>query len=205
MPVGSFVAFATLDILLVITPGADWAFAIAAGLAGRNVRASVAGLAAGYLAPAALVTVGVGALMARDPLALSVLTLVGAAYLVSVGIAVTRRPAPLLGDRRTGRTPFGAWLRGAAVSGLNPKGLLMFFALLPQFVASRAPWPVPLQLAALACFHIAACGIVYLWVALGARRLLRSRPRASQLVGRASGISMIAIGLGLTVERALGA
>ena len=93
-------AFATLDILLVITPGADWAFAIAAGLAGRNVHASVAGLAAGYLAPAALVTVGVGApLMARDPLALSVLTLVGAAYLVSVG--ASRSP----GARATARRP----------------------------------------------------------------------------------------------------
>jgi threonine/homoserine/homoserine lactone efflux protein len=80
MPFGSFAAFAAVDIFLVLTPGADWAFAIAAGLKGRRIVASVAGLAGGYVVQAALVTAGVGALLARNAGALSVLTLFGAAY-----------------------------------------------------------------------------------------------------------------------------
>jgi threonine/homoserine/homoserine lactone efflux protein len=51
---------------------------------------------------------------------------------------------------------------------LNPKGLLLFFAILPQFVVPKAAWPVPMQLAALGVFHVAACSVVYLCVALAA-------------------------------------
>ncbi len=204
MPFGSFAAFAAVDILLVLTPGADWAFAIAAGLKGRRIVASVAGLAGGYVVQAALVIAGVGALLARSAGALSVLTLLGAAYLVWLGSGVARHPAPLRTDEGGGGSSVRAGLRGAAVSGLNPKGLLLFFAVLPQFVTTHAAWSTATQLAALGAFHVVACGCVYLLVALCARRLLRSRPRAGQIIGRASGITMILVGIGITFERALG-
>jgi threonine/homoserine/homoserine lactone efflux protein len=96
------------------------------------------------------------------------------------------------------------WLRGAAVSTLNPKGLLLFFAVLPQFVVSRAAWPATTQLAVLGSLHIAFCALVYLGVALTAARLLRSRPRAALLVARLSGCTMIAVAVALGAERGLG-
>ena len=195
MNFSALVAFVAVDLALVLTPGADWAFAIAAGVRGRALP-SVAGLAGGYAVHAALVTVGVGALLARSASALDVLTLAGAAYLVWLGVGVLRRPPGV-----TAEAAGAGWLRGAAVSGLNPKGLLLFFAVLPQFVVARAAWPAATQLAVLGSIHVAFCALVYLGVALAASRVLRSRPRAAALVGRLSGIAMILVAVGLGAER----
>jgi threonine/homoserine/homoserine lactone efflux protein len=197
MNLSALIAFLAVDLALVLTPGADWAFAIAAGLRGRSV-ASVAGLAGGYAVHAALVTAGVGALLARSASALDFLTLAGAAYLVWLGVGVLRRPPGVAAEAGG-----SGWLRGAAVSALNPKGLLLFFAVLPQFVAASAAWSATAQLAVLGTIHVALCALVYLLVALTASRLLRSRPRAALLVARLSGITMIAVAIVLTSERLL--
>ncbi len=82
---------------------------------------------------------------------------------------------------------------------------MLFFALLPQFVAHTAPWPVTAQLAVLATVHVIACGVVYLGVALTAQRLLRSQPRAARIVSRASGMAMIAVAAALVIEHAAAA
>jgi threonine/homoserine/homoserine lactone efflux protein len=90
---GTVAAFWAVSFLLVITPGADWAYAIAAGLRHRLVFPAVGGLLAGHLAATAVVAAGVGALMARSPLVLTMLTAVGAAYLVWLGIGMLAHPA----------------------------------------------------------------------------------------------------------------
>ena len=92
---GTVAAFWAVSFLLVITPGADWAYAIAAGLRHRLVFPAVGGLLAGHLAATAVVAAGVGALVARSPLVLTVLTAVGAAYLVWLGIGMLAHPAAL--------------------------------------------------------------------------------------------------------------
>ena len=76
-------------------PGADWAYAIAAGLRERSVLPAVGGLLVGYRRPTAVVAAGVAAVIARSPLVLTVLTTFGAVYLIWLGITtVTRPPAP---------------------------------------------------------------------------------------------------------------
>lgn len=92
---------------------------------------------------------------------------VGAAYLVWLGIATLARPsAPTAGAEASA----GWWLRravkGAGISGLNPKALLLFPALLPQFIAQGATWPVAAQ------------------IALLGRAVLRTRPAAARVVIR---------------------
>ncbi len=184
--------------MLVMTPGADWAYAITAGVRGGKLLPAIAGLAGGYVVQAALVVAGVGALLAQSQSAMQVLTYLGAVYLLWLGVRVARDPAPFAPEN-TGAVSAA---RGVATSGLNPKGVLLFFAVLPQFVARTAPWPVTVQLAVLGTVHIAACALVYSWVALAARRLLGSRPRAAGIIGHASGITMIAIAAALVIERA---
>jgi threonine/homoserine/homoserine lactone efflux protein len=196
-----FAAFLVVDLMLVMTPGADWAYAITAGVRGRRVAPAVAGLASGHLLHATLVVVGVGALLAQSDSAMQLLTYLGAAYLLWMGTRVARDPAPLA----AGGTDSVSALRGVATSALNPKAPLLFFALLPQFVAHTAPWPVTAQLAVLAIVHVVACGLVYFGVALAARRLLRSRPGAARIVSRVSGIAMIAVALALLIEHAAAA
>jgi threonine/homoserine/homoserine lactone efflux protein len=139
---GTVAAFWAVSFLLVITPGADWAYAIAAGLRHRVVLPAVGGLLAGHLAATAVVAAGVGALVARSPLVLTLLTAVGAAYLVWLGIGMLAHPAA---PQAHTEESAASWLRqaakGAGISGLNPKVFLLFLALLPQFTDPDAALP----------------------------------------------------------------
>ncbi len=202
---GTVAAFWAVSFLFVITPGADWAYAIAAGLRHRVVLPAVGGLLVGHLAATAVVAAGVGALVARSPLVLTVLTAVGATYLVWLGIGMLTRPAA---PRANPEEPARSWLRqaatGAGISGLNPKVLLLFLALLPQFTDPDAAWPIAGQIVVLGLVHVASCAAVYTGVGTGARRVLRARPTAARAVTRFSGTAMIVIGVVLLAEQLIG-
>ena len=202
MTVGTVVAFWAVSLLFVLTPGADWAYAIAAGLGHRTVLPAVGGLLVGHLAATAAVAAGVAALVARSLLVLTVLTVVGAAYLVWLGIATLARPSAL--DASAER-PADSWVRqamkGAGTSALNPKVFLLFLALLPQFTEPDAGWPLGVQIVALGLVHVVSCAVVYTGVGAGARLVLRARPSAARVVTRISGAAMVGIGVLLLVER----
>jgi threonine/homoserine/homoserine lactone efflux protein len=202
---GMVAAFWAVSFLLVITPGADWAYAIAAGLRHRTVLPAVGGLLAGHLTATAVVAAGVGALVARSPLILTVLTAAGALYLVWLGIGMLAHPAA---PQAPTEEPSGSWLRqaakGAGISGLNPKVFLLFLALLPQFTDPDAAWPIAAQIVVLGLLHVASCAVVYTGVGTGARRVLRARPTAARAVTRFSGTAMIVIGVVLLAEQLIG-
>jgi threonine/homoserine/homoserine lactone efflux protein len=199
---GTVAAFWAVSFLFVVTPGADWAYAIAAGLRHRVVLPAVGGLLAGHLAATAVVAAGVGALLARAPLLLSVLTALGAVYLVWLGIGMLARPAlPQAGVDETPRSWLRQAAKGAGISGLNPKVFLLFLALLPQFTDPNAAWPLALQIVVLGLVHMTSCAVVYTGVGTGARRVLRSRPAAALAVTRCSGAAMIVIGAVLVGEK----
>jgi hypothetical protein len=86
MSVGTVAAFWAVSFLFVITPGADWAYAMAAGLRHRTVLPAVGGLLAGHLAATGAVAAGVATMVARSPTILAALTLAGAAYLIWLGV-----------------------------------------------------------------------------------------------------------------------
>jgi threonine/homoserine/homoserine lactone efflux protein len=132
MAIGTLAAFWAVSFLLVLVPGADWAYAIAAGLRDRSVLPAVAGLLAGYMALTAVVAAGIAALIARSPLVLAVLTALGALYLLWLGITtMARPPAPGAAADESNRPWVRRAAKGAGISGLNPKALLLFLALLP--------------------------------------------------------------------------
>lgn len=211
MDSGTLLSFLLVDLLLVCVPGADWAYVIAAGLRGRSVAAAVGGLVSGYALHTVLATAGLAVLVAGSPALLTALTIAGAAYLVWLGWGVLRRPAvPEAGDSEVtavaedGRRVFlRVFLRGAAISGLNPKGLLLYLSVLPQFLVTRdARLPVPAQTAVLGVLHMACCAAVYLTVGVLARALLGARPAAARAVTRTSGAAMLGIGTFLLLQRA---
>ena len=92
-------------------------------------------------------------------------------------------------------------LRGIGVSGLNPKGLLVFLALLPQFTTPHGSWPLTLQLAVLGLVFTLTCALFYLSMGSLVRRILAARPAVARLISRVSGAAMIVIGLLLLAER----
>jgi threonine/homoserine/homoserine lactone efflux protein len=167
--------------------------------------AAVGGLLVGHLAATAVVAAGVGALVARSPLVLTVLTTVGALYLMWLGIGMLAHPAA---PRAHAEQPAGSWLRqaakGAGISGLNPKVFLLFLALLPQFTDPDAAWPIAGRIVVLGLVHVASCAAVYTGVGTGARRVLRARPTAARAVTRFSGTAMIVIGVVLLAEQLIG-
>jgi threonine/homoserine/homoserine lactone efflux protein len=202
MALGTVTAFWTVSFLLVLVPGADWAYAIAAGLRDRSVLPAVAGLLAGYVGLTAVVAAGLAALVIRWPPVLAVLTVLGALYLLWLGITTAARPAaPSAAAGEVSQPWLHRAVRGAGISGLNPKALLLFVALLPQFAARGAAWPFAAQIALLGLVHTANCAVVYTGVGTAARRVLRARPAIAIAVTRCSGAAMIAIGIVLLAER----
>jgi threonine/homoserine/homoserine lactone efflux protein len=202
MAASSVLAFWAVALLLIVTPGADWAFTISAGLRGRSVYPAVSGLMLGYGAVTVIVATGVGALLAGSPTTMTTLSVLGGGYLVWHGsVTFARGPAPDAPSVASAATEWQTVFRGAGVSGLNPKGLLLFLALLPQFTNPRWNWPIAGQIGLLGLAFIATCGVFYLCLGLFARSVLRARPTAARGVSRFAGAAMALIGVLLVVER----
>lgn len=196
MASGLLIAFWAISLMFVVTPGADWAFAITAGMHRGAARPAIAGLLLGHLAATIMVAAGVGLLVATNPFAMMTLTIFGAGYLLWLGFDLLIRP-PMPGPAGAIATRSPAmWVgKGLGVSGLNPKVLLLFLALLPQFVDASGVWPASVQMLALGAVHIVNCGMIYALVAAGSGRVLRTRPLAAMAIGRISGAIMIGLAL----------
>lgn len=196
MSLSVLLSFWGVSLLFSITPGMDWAYAISAGIRGRAVVPGVTGLLLGHGAATLLVAAGVGSILANTPLALTSLTVLGACYLLWLGIGALRHPkAP---QSQVSVLPDKSWqwlVKGMGVSGLNPKVVLMFLALLPQFTDPNSHWPLPLQLLTLGGLHLLTCSVIYFSVGFGANFVLTSRPSAAKLVSRLSGAAMTIIAI----------
>ena len=201
---GAVAAFLTIDVVLVLTPGPDWAYVIAVGLRDRIVLPAVAGIVAGYMVLTVAVAAGLAVLIVTSPGALTAVTLVGAAYLIWLGVSVVSRLSESGPTAPGAAGVLGVVARGAATSGLNPKALLLFVAVLPQFVDRHSGVPVAAQIAVLGAIHTANCAVAYLGLGTLARNALVRRPSAAYAVTRVSGVAMIVLGGLLVVERALG-
>ncbi|AIY02253.1 lysine exporter protein LysE/YggA family [Arthrobacter sp. PAMC 25486] len=221
----ALIGFLIVAVTLTCTPGPDWAVAIASGLGRRSFVPSVAGLCSGYVLHTILLAAGIAALMAAAPALLLWLTIAGAVYLLWLGIKTTRSwrgagfnvpgsvtigpngelPAPSATAPGTASglagSSWGAYLQGFGTSAINPKGMLLFVALTPQFIRPEAAFSVPLQSVILGMSFVLSTIVIYTLVAAGARRLLRSRPGAARGVTLSSGIIMCALGAVLLVEQ----
>jgi threonine/homoserine/homoserine lactone efflux protein len=203
-------AFWGMVFVLIVVPGPDWAYTLACGLRDRSVYPAVAGIVIGYLVLTAAVVAGLGVLVTSNPVVLTAITVVGAGYLSYLGGTLLVRHGGGIGAgerpevRERAETRVAAWrrvLRGIGVSGLNPKGLLIFVAMLPQFTDRGGAWPIPVQLAVLGVVFTATCAVFYTVLGLTARTVLRARTTISRVVSRTSGAAMVLVGFLLLAER----
>lgn len=205
LPVNAVLGFWAVAVLLIIVPGPDWAFVIGAGLRSHVVPAAT-GIALGYVAMTVAVACGIGPLLADQPMMMA-LTVAGALYLMYLGVNSVARPAmspdPDTTVSQTSRTRRSTVAQGIGVSGLNPKALVMFVSVLPQFTRPGSAWPIREQLGALGILFSLTCAAAYLIIGISARRVLRSRPRTARKISRASGLCMIAISVALVIELVL--
>lgn len=201
-----FIAFVLVAAALACTPGVDWAYSIAAGLRQRSFVPAIAGLCSGYVLHTALLVAGLAALLTGMPGVLAWITLAGAGYLMWLGASTLRswRAASFsAGAGNDGSTRLRTFLQGMGTSGINPKGLLFYVALVPQFVSAEASLPVPVQSGLLGLTFVLLAGLVYTAVALLSRTLLQSRREAARMVTLASGVIMVALGAVLLGEQLL--
>ncbi|MPY57959.1 LysE family translocator [Streptomyces spongiae] len=204
VPTDRLLAFAAMSFLLIVIPGPSVLFVIGRALAqGRRAAlTTVVGNTAGAYVLVVAVALGVGSVVERSVLVFTALKLVGAAYLVYLGVKAWRRRGSLQaafdadgaahGSRRT------LW-EGFLVGVANPKTIVFFAAVLPQFV-DRGQGHVVLQMLFLGLvFNAIAVTCDSLWglVAATARDWFARSPARLSLVGGVGGLTMI--GLGVTV------
>ena len=143
---------------------------------------------------ALIVAAGVGTLVTSQPVLLQVLTGVGAVYLLWMGLSLSMRPASISNDQVAIASSKSWYIRGVYLSGLNPKVLLLFLALLSPTS----------QIVLLAGIHLMSCAAVYFLVGFSAQKVLGTRPQAARVVSRVSGALMMLIAMILLLEQLYG-
>jgi len=198
--------FVATSLLLIATPGQDMILvmsrSVAQGPAAGVVTA--AGVSVGLVGHTMLATLGLGAILRTSERLFASLKLVGAAYLVWLGIGLLRTKSAELALRGSGTRSLTRLFADGAFSNLsNPKIAVFYFAFLPQFVPQGAAHPT-LSMLALGLVFAGLTFLVKGPVGLFAGLLsgwLRSRPRALQWLYRSSGAVLVALGVRLALEQ----
>ncbi|HEY3502715.1 MAG TPA: LysE family translocator [Actinocatenispora sp.] len=194
-----FLAFALAAVLIIAIPGPGVLFVIGRALSsGRRVAmASALGQEAGGFVLVTAVALGIGSVMERSVLLFTVVKLIGAAYLIVLGIqAIVRRHAHTSAGMVPGTHGVRALRDGFLVGVTNPKGAVFFAAVLPQFT-DRASGHIPLQILLLgAVFVVIALVFDAAWslLAAGARTWFAGSPKRLARINGTGGCAMIALG-----------
>jgi threonine/homoserine/homoserine lactone efflux protein len=208
LPTRHLLEFLLTVYILILIPGPSVLFVVSRGvsLGRRAALATVVGNASGFTLQLALVSIGVGSLVARSDAVFTTLKLLGAAYLVFLGVRNIRDRKQLAAlfapAAPVAPKPLRRIIReGFLVGSTNPKGVIIFTAVLPQFI-DRSKGHVTLQIAALGaiCIVIALLSDGAWAIASGtAREWLGRSSRRLERMTATGGAMLIALGFGLAL------
>ena len=197
--------FVLSAVLLNLAPGQDTLYILGRSIGqGRRIGvASALGVSAGTLVHTFAAALGLSAIVAASGVAFLAIKVIGAAYLVYLGVRAILAPSTLLGLEmaRTGdaRTAFR---QGLVTNVLNPKVALFFLAFLPQFVDGNAAYAT-LGFLVLGLTFVATGTIWVLVLAVAAasvRRFFERRASAQAWLSRAMGGMFIYLGVRLALS-----
>ncbi|HEY3904278.1 MAG TPA: LysE family translocator [Streptosporangiaceae bacterium] len=198
--------FALISFVLIIIPGPNVLFVISRSLVlGRAAGVGTAlGGQLGIYVQVLAVAFGIGALVERSMAVFTVLKLAGAAYVIYLGVQALRHRKQLW-------EAFGAAVEAKSVRRIvrdgffvgvtNPKPIVFFVAVLPQFV-NRSAGHVSVQMLLLGALFIGIavlCDSTWALVAGTARAWLARSPRRLELIGGTGGLAMIGLGATLAL------
>ncbi|MFB8242057.1 LysE family translocator [Kitasatospora purpeofusca] len=205
----SLLSFAAMSLVVIAIPGPSVLFVVGRALAhGRRCAlASVLGNVLGCYALVLAVALGIGNLVQDSAVVFTAVKLAGAGYLVLLGIQTFRHrarvPTALTaggGERRSGARTV---LDGFVVGVTNPKGLVFFAAVLPQFV-DREAGHLPLQMMVLGLVPVGIgliCDTAWGLAASAARTWLAGSEQRLSMIGGAGGTALIGLGVTVAVTR----
>jgi len=205
VPQTNLVAYVITAILLVVLPGPSVLFVIGRALEiGRTgALLSVAGNALGFLVQVIAIAAGLGSLLNQSVVVLAVVKFAGAGFLIYLGIqAIRHRNDEVAIDKVV---PVRGWARtvveGGIVGVTNPKTIVFFIAVLPQFV-ERASGNIPLQLFELgAIFAGLALILDSVWALSAgfARDWFGRSPHRLSRLSTIGGVAMLVLGTGVAI------
>jgi len=202
----SWLLFIVASLVLIVTPGQDMVLVMSRSIAQGAAAgvATAAGVSVGLVGHTLLATLGLGAILRTSEWLFLVLKLVGAAYLVYLGVGLLRTKATELVVQVSARRSLLRLFGDGALSNVtNPKIAVFYFAFLPQFVPPGAAHPTLSVFAsglAFAALTFVVKGPVGLFAGL-LSGWLRARPRALAWLYRSSGAVLVALGVKLALER----
>lgn len=207
LPTRHLVEFLLTVYVIILIPGPSVLFVVSRGvsLGRRAALATVLGNTSGFALQLVLVAIGVGSVVARSDTVFTVLKLAGAAYLVFLGfknIRDRKALAKLFNPMAAAPRQLSRIVReGFFVGATNPKGIILFTAVLPQFI-DRSAGQVTLQLGTLGaiCLGIALVSDATWAMASGtARDWLGSSPRRLEWLSATGGAMLVGLGMVLAL------
>lgn len=200
--------FLTAAVVINISPGPDLIYILSRTVThGRRIGlASSLGVGTGAFFHVVAAAIGISTILMASALAFTVVKLIGAAYLIFLGVQALRSAGKsFIADTTTPTRPISAWeayRQGVLIDVLNPKVAIFFMAFLPQFIRSDAG-PVSAQLILMGLVVIAIGMIVELLVVLLAARttgFFRSSTKVSKWLDRVMGSILMALGFRLALS-----
>jgi threonine/homoserine/homoserine lactone efflux protein len=203
---GSLVAFLSISVVVIATPGQDTALTIRNTLGGGRGSgvATAGGIALGQAVWTVAASAGVVALLTASEPVFRALKLAGAAYLVYLGAqslwaAIGRRAAAHAVRSSAPMSPTRALRQGVLSNLGNPKMAVFFASLLPQFAPEgSASFAVLLALGFLFCTMTFAWLTFYAFAVASLSRLLTGTVRRA--LDAVTGVVLVALGLRLATD-----
>jgi threonine/homoserine/homoserine lactone efflux protein len=206
MTEAQMLAFILTSLVVIITPGQDMILVMSRAIS-QGSKAGVvtaAGVCTGLLGHTLLTALGLGSLLTASRLLFTILQVVGAGYLVYLGVRLVLSREAELGLQETEPAQLGRLFTQGALSNLsNPRVTVFYLAFLPQFFSSDVSNPTQLLL----FLGVVFAGLTFLvkgpvgYFAGSLSAWLRARPLVLRWLDRTSGLVLIGLGVKLAFER----
>lgn len=206
MSIKLLLVFAVTEFLLCLTPGPSVLLVVSQGVRSgfKSSQRGILGILAGNAVYFALSALGLGALLMSSATLFQVIKWAGAAYLVFIGLKMlfTNRSKAISGDLSMAAKPSMRLFSEGLVTQLsNPKAIVFFSALLPQFLSPDGGVIEQFAILGIVSLVIELCVLLtYGWAAERGSRLI-FKGRLSVLTDRIAGGFLIGAGLGLAISR----
>jgi len=195
--------FIVATLLLAMTPGQDFIYVMIRSIS-QGARAgiiAIAGLMVGVTLHTFAAATGVAAILLASSTAFTAIKLIGAAYLIYLGVQAFRQRGNLDIQKTRDKAPdLKLFKEGILSSTLNPKLALFFMAFLPQFVASGAePFSQMLLLGLL--FALLSLPILIAVAVLSAKfgNFITGNETVARSIGRVTGVVLVGLGIRLAL------